>query len=130
MTKKELSQLYHLNLEIEDDIRRLLELENAATKTTASYGGAAFNGKVTNKTALAAEIADLKSIISAKQIQSVAEYNRLVRYISGIEDSFIRRIFTYRFVDGLSWGAVAKRVSGNNTADSVRKCCDRFLRKK
>ncbi len=130
MTKKELSQLYHLNLEIEDDIRRLLELENAATKITASYGGAACNGKVTNKTALAAEIADLKSIISAKQIQSVAEYNRLVRYISGIEDSFIRRIFTYRFIDGLSWGTVAKRVSGNNTSDSVRKCCDRFLRKK
>ena len=130
MTKKELSQLYHLNLEIEDDIKRLLELENAATKTTVSYGGVACSGKVTNKTALAAEIADLKSIISAKQIQSVAEYNRLVRYISGIEDSFIRRIFTYRFIDGLSWGAVAKRVSGNNTADSVRKCCDRFLRKK
>lgn len=71
MTIKELSQLYHLNREIEMDKRRLDELELLASSPKAQnldgmphapgYGDALAR--------CVAEIVDLKAIISAKQQQ-------------------------------------------------------------
>lgn len=108
MTIKELSQLYHLNREIEMDKRRLDELELLASSPKAQnldgmphapgYGDALAR--------CVAEIVDLKAIISAKQQQCIYERNRLERYISSIPDSLTRQIFTYRFVNGLSWWQV------------------------
>lgn len=122
MTIKELSQLYHLNREIEMDKRRLDELELLASSPKAQnldgmphapgYGDALAR--------CVAEIVDLKAIISAKQQQCIYERNRLERYISSIPDSLTRQIFTYRFVNGLSWWQVAYSIGGNNTGDGVR----------
>lgn len=53
----------------------------------------------------AAEIADLRGIIEAKHQQCLYERSRLERYISSIDDSLLRQIFTYRFVNGLPWAA-------------------------
>lgn len=128
MTKKELSQLYWLKREIEEDRRRLDELEAiAASPASPRYDGMPHApGAGDGMARMAAEIVDLKAIISAKQQQCIHERNRLERYISGISDSLTRQIFTYRFVKGLSWWQVAARVGGN-TADSVRKVVDRYL---
>lgn len=35
----------------------------------------------------------------------------------------------YRFQDFLKWDAVAAKLGGNNTEDSVKKACYRFLKK-
>lgn len=128
MTKKELSQLYWLKREIEEDRCRLDELEAiAASPASPRYDGRPHApGTGDGMARMAAEIVDLKAIISAKQQQCIHERNRLERYISGISDSLTRQIFTYRFVNGLSWYKVAARVGGN-TADSVRKVVDRYL---
>ena len=128
MTKKELSQLYWLRREIEEDRRRLDELEAiAASPASPRYDGMPHApGAGDGMARMAAEIADLKAIISAKQQQCIHERNRLERYISGISDSLTRQIFTYRFVKGLSWHQAAARVGGN-TADSVRMRVNRYL---
>ncbi len=76
----------------------------------------------------AAEIVDLKGIIEAKLQQCIYERNRLERYITTIEDSLLRQIFTYRFVNGLPWEQVAACVGGGNTAGSVRMACYRYLK--
>lgn len=128
-TKKELSNLFFLNLEIEKEKQRLSELEAAATDTSAKISGLPHVSGLSDKTAIAAEIADTRSIIDAKIKASVVEYNRLIRYISSIDDSLIRQILRYRYIDGCSWIAVAMRIGGNNTADSVKKVCYRFLEK-
>lgn len=52
----------------------------------------------------------------------------LERYISEISDSLMRQIFTYRFVNGLSWDQVAAKIGGN-TGGSVKKMCYRYLKK-
>lgn len=128
MTKKELSQLYWLKREIEEDRRRLDELEAiAASPASPKYDGMPhMPGAGDGMARMAAEIADLKAIISAKRQQCIHERNRLERYISSISDSLTRQIFTYRFVKGLSWHQAAARVGGN-TADSVRMRVNRYL---
>jgi len=129
MTLKELSQLYHLNREIEMDIRRLQELESKVGPGVQVITGMPHGTGVADKVGdCAAEIADLRGIIEAKQRQCLYERNRLERYISCIGDSLLRQIFTYRFVNGLPWSQVAAYVGGGNTAVSVRQAAHRYIK--
>lgn len=130
MTKKELSQLYYLNREIEELKRRIEELECAATSTTTSITGMPTVSGVSDKVGkYAAEIADLKSILDLNLKKCFYELNRLNRYIQSIEDSEMRMILSLRYVNGLCWDQVAASISMYATADSVRKAHDRFLKK-
>lgn len=128
MTIKELSQLYHLNWEIEQEKVRLQELTAAATDISAKISGLPHVGGLSDKTAIAAQIADSKAIIEAKIALSVVEYNRLNRYINSVEDSLTRQILSLRFVNGLSWNQVAMSVGGGNTEGSVKQICYRFVK--
>ena len=127
MTKKELSQLYWLNREIEQDQLRLAELEAAATSITPTISGLPHIAGISDKTALAAEIADCRNIVEAKHKQCIAEYNRLIRYINSVDDSLMRQILTLRCINGLSWLQVAMHIGGGNTEDSVRMAFNRFV---
>lgn len=131
MTIKELSQLYWLKREIEDDEKRLKELEAAAL----SLGSPNLSGNVkiqgdgsSRIERMVSEIIDTHAVISAKRERCIHERNRLEKYIASVPDSHLRQMMTYRFVDGLSWTEVACRVGGN-TKDSVRKACKRFVEK-
>jgi hypothetical protein len=128
MTKKELSQLYYLNREIEQDKQRLRELEAAATNANSKITGMPHAAWISDKTSLAAEIAYLRGVTEAKIQQLYYEYRRLIDYINGIDDSCIRQILSLRFINGLSWRQISFSVGGRNTADSVRKACERFLK--
>ena len=129
MTIKELSQLYWLNREIEEDKRRLDELEAMTTSPKSpKYDGMPHAPGYSDTLArCVAEIVDLKAIIAAKQIQCIHERTRLERYISGIPDSLTRQIFALRFINGLNWHQTAMRVGGGNTDESVRKRVYRYL---
>ena len=48
-------------------------------------------------------------------------------YIQSIEDSRIRRIMRYRYLDNLTWQQVANRMGKHFTAESCRKMHDRYL---
>ena len=130
MTLKELSQLYYLNREIEQDKERLEKLKSQAytlpgPKMSDMPRGGAPEGSTIDRQV--AEIVDLEAIIQAKIIQCLHERNRLERYIADIPDSLTRMIFTLRFINGLSWLQVASHVGGNNTGDSVKQACYRHL---
>ena len=128
MTLQELSQLYYLNREIKMDKRRLAELELKVLPGAQSMSGMPHAPGVADKVGTyAAEMADLRAIIEEKSRRCLEERIRLERYIAGIEDSLMRQIFTYRFVDGRTWGQVAQRVGGQNTAASVKMLCHRYL---
>ena len=131
MTLKELSQLYYLTREIEEDKKRLAELKAripgyAGFIQSGMPGG---NSRESQIERYAAEIADIEAIIAAKIIQCTYERSRLERYISGIPDSLTRQIFTLRFVDGLSWDQVALKIGGGNMPDGVKKRVYRHLKK-
>ena len=127
MTLKELSQLYYLNREIEMDKRRLQELERETIPAQSTERKKIDRGRADVVGLQAAEIADLRGIIEAKHQQCLYERSRLERYISGIDDSLLRQIFTYRFINGLPWRQVAACVGGGNTDDACRKAVRRYL---
>ena len=133
MTVKELSQLYWLTREIETDKERLKELEAmASAPKSPKYDGMPHAPGYGDALArLVVEIVDLEAIIAAKQQQCIHERSRLERYITEIDDSLTRQIFSCRFVDGLSWMDVASRITQETGKDytdyAVKKRCYRYL---
>lgn len=128
-TRKELSQLYYLKREIRNDEQRLLELEAAATSITQNISGMPGSGRKSDKTAIAAEIADLKRIIRSKNEMCIAHYNRIMRYVASIDDSLIRQVITYRHVDMMKWRDIAQKIGGGNSEDGIRKAYTRYIEK-
>ena len=129
MTKKELSQLYYLNKEIEQQKRKLTELEAAAAKTSQCITGMPGAGNASDKVGTyAAEIADLKALIALNIQKCWYEKSRLERYIQGISDSLTRQIFSLRYINCLRWNQVADTVGGNNTENGVKQIHSRYLK--
>ncbi len=157
MTVKELSQLYWLNREIEADQERLASLDSEIRRDeeqladlelkASSASGPNYDGMPKNPTYgnplenTVIRIIELKNIIErkkglrsdcamtiqAKQILCLTERNKLERYIADLPDSLLRMIFTFRFINGLTWAQVAEHISSKTTEDSVKKMCYRYL---
>lgn len=157
MTVKELSQLYHLNREVEMDQKRLADLDfeirkdeerlafleaKSASVSSPAYDGMPKNPSGDNRLELQiSDIVELRDLIAhkkalrsecamtihAKQILCLTERNRLERYIADVPDSLTRQIMTLRFINGLGWWQVAYSIGGNNTGDSVRMNVKRYL---
>ena len=84
MTKKELSQLYHLNKEIKQYKKRLTELETIVSKITAGDFSDMPKG-TTEKDKISkyvAEIADIKKLMELNMEKCIYEANRLNRFIT------------------------------------------------
>lgn len=130
MTKKELSQLYWLNREIEEEKRKLAELEAAASGCTAKITGLPHVGGAHDKIGdLATLIAEQRDFVDLKVRESVVEYNRLCRYILNVDDALVRKIMSARFVDHMTWSEVETVVGGGNNAESLRKKLNRYLKR-
>lgn len=127
MTKNELSQLYWLNREIEEEKRKLDELTAAASGCTQNITGLPHVGGGDKIGNLAILIAEQRDLIELKIKQSVIEYNRLNRYIASVEDAQMRMILSMRYVNGLSWQGVANNI-GERDESYVRKKHNRFLK--
>lgn len=157
MTLKELSQLYYLNREIEMDKERLERLDAEIKKDeeqieylemrAQSAGGVNYDGmpkspSYEDRLAMSiAKIVDLQTLvkkkkqirsdcameIQAKQILCLTERNRLERYIADLPTSLLRMIFTYRFINGLTWAQVSDSIGVRTTEESVKKICYRYL---
>jgi hypothetical protein len=129
MTKKELSQLYYLNREIEQYEQKLSELRSVACDTSTKITGMPHCGGVSDKVSkIAVEIAYISETIENKKRQCWAEYHRLIDYINGIDDSLTRTIFMHRFVNGMEWEQVAASIGGS-TADCCRMIANRYIRR-
>jgi len=121
--------LYYLNREIQRNKEKRDRLRSQATSTISFLSGMPHATGISDKTALAAEIAYLDGIIDAQIAQTYYEYNRLITYINGIDDSLTRQILELRFVNRLNWQQIAFSIGGNNTADNVKQICCRYLKK-
>ena len=54
--------------------------------------------------------------------------NEVERFLEKIENSRMRRMITYRFLDDLTWFQVAQRMGKHHTEESCRKAVERFLK--
>lgn len=130
MTIKELYSLWYIEQEIKEYELKIVELREMATNITPSYTGMPAGGNVSDKvgnaaTAIVEYINLLENAIQSKIEQSI----KINAFILDIDDAQLRQIMYLRFVKRLSWQAVANRIGGGNTADGVRKRCNRYIKR-
>jgi len=118
MTIKELSQLYHLNREIELDEKQLQELRDKL-KYYKRHNERENEARIL--------IHEQQELIHIKQKRAYIEQNRLYRFINTVDDSIMRQILTYRFVNGLTWQQVAECI-GEYDESYVRRKCNAYLK--
>ena len=130
MTIKELSKLYNCRKRVAELRELIATIEARAVKVTPGIGGMPHGSGISDKTAIGAELADVREQLDALEEQELRELAVLVRYIASVEDAFIGKLLRLRFVDGLTWRDVAYKAGGHNTEDSVRKAVFRYVEEK
>lgn len=150
MNKEEMSQLVHLQKEVkmlENEKEKISQaIKNMGNTTIGAATGSnsefpyqpksfLFSGsqiKTIDKAEYFAkrqQLIELKKLISEKENECLNTYSKTICEINRIEDSFIRLILRYRYIDMCTWAEVADKIGGNNTEDSVRMAAKRFLKK-
>ncbi len=157
MTLKELSKLYWLNREIEQNKKQLQELEEEiggdaerlaqmrrnidGLKSPGLDGmphGTDVHSAVENAALRILQLEEdlkrkheaaynLQALISARQTLAILEKVKLENYIASIDDPCLRVAFTSRFVEGAAWDQVAVSM-GKYEPDTVKKMCYRYIR--
>lgn len=131
MTKAELSQIYWLNKEIAMWQQKLDRLESQSLIkgqqiTGMPAGGSRTTSKVEEQVLKREEIREhIQKLIA----RAAMEEARLMEYLKGVEDTFVRQIIVYRFMDLMPWSKVAQKMGAGYTSDSVRMAVDRYLKK-
>lgn len=135
VNKEQLSQLRYLKKEV---LLLQNQIENIDYKiTTDSVEGSLPTFPYTKHTIKITGIdeQDYKRKIDRLKNQLLNRVKELIslvdetnKYIDKIDDSLIRQIMMLRYVNGLTWEQVATDIGGNNSADSVRKAAERYLK--
>lgn len=69
-----------------------------------------------------------KALLTTLQFEILEKSNDVAEYIASVDSSYMRRLISFRVVDGLTWEEVAIKMGGNNTEDSVKKAFYRFIK--
>ena len=140
--KELLSQYADLQAEIEDLQRRIIKTESQIERIRVggtvldSVRGTRKDGTIGNIRIEGFPVDDwdekldrlhqYKLQLYRSKKRAVDLVSEVEQYINSIEDCRMRRIIRYRFIDKLSWNAVADKMGGNVTGESVRKNFERF----
>ncbi|NFD28808.1 RNA polymerase subunit sigma-24 [Clostridium botulinum] len=136
MNKEELKQLRYIKSEIESIKKQLSDLDYTVA-TDKVRGSSSYFPYVQRSFTIEGvdyEEYNRKTIRLRKKLsRRISELMDLMEetneFIEAIEDSLTRQIISLRYINGLTWEDVANSIGGNNTADSVRMLCNRFLDK-
>ncbi len=128
-----LDQLRHLNKEIEILQEQIRKAE--ATVVTDVVVGSDPHFPYTERTFVIAgtptrRIRRLKRRLEHKLEELVAAKEEMLDYISTVKDSEMRQILILRYMDGLTWPQVARRMGRHGDGSTERKKHDRYLRLK
>ena len=125
-----LSQLRHLKREVDELSQRIGELEERAMGGSARPMGMLRSGRLDDRVArAAASLADLRDRMARRRLDCLEELGRLYAFIDDLPDSQLRQIFAARYIDGLSWQNVARRI-GETDEQVPRRLHNRAVRKK
>ena len=128
MTAKELREYRHLRRLIERNKLRLAEISARLDPRSSDFSGMPRSGSTRNMTEENMGLyIDLKKVIEEQQCQYICRQIEIERFIGAIDDLYMQRIISYRFIDGLTWRRTALKIGGGNTSDGVRMACNRFL---
>ena len=68
-----------------------------------------------------------EAALRKKEAELLELVNTVEEYITGINDSKMRRILRYRYIDNMSWTKIAFRMGKKYSADGCRMLHNRFL---
>lgn len=138
MDKNRLYQYMDIRNEIMETQKRIRDIEeeiNSLDSVTDAVSGGR-GGKQRYKVTGKADIRQSKTNLYARRLRLMTFEARLEEmkdeiesYIHTLDDSHIRRILTYRYIDGLTWDQVAKNMGPGHSADAVRIEHQRFLKR-
>lgn len=57
------------------------------------------------------------------------ELEQIENFVYQVEDSLIRQLLTYRYLQGLKWNEIAGKMGCGYTVDGLRMTLERFLKK-
>lgn len=124
VTLRDLSQLRDLRREIRLDTERLSRFD------VTLYPSSRLGREMRDNAVYGGMAAEIRQVIADKRERCIRERLRLERYIASVDDSLVRMAMTLRFLDGMHWRAVAVRIGGGNTEDSVKKMVYRYIARK
>ena len=123
MTMEQLKRLHALNKEIELEKERLYSMR-------CVQGRVNLNGiALIYEDDFAEDVAVLEEKIKTHLKDCLALYREILDFVNAIPDPLIRLIVSLRYINGLEWEQVALHIGGGNTGESVRKACERYLRR-
>lgn len=132
--KEQLKQIKHLKNEIEVLKKQIADLDYTITTDSVKGSSPYFpytehSIKITgiDHRDYNSKLARLERKLNRRIDELTDLIEETYESIENIGDSLIRQIITLRYVNGLTWDQVAAHIGGNNTADSVRMMCNRFL---
>ena len=70
-----------------------------------------------------------KAILTNLEMEIAQTINQVEKFISTVEDSQMRRIIAFRFIDGKTWSEVARAMGGGNNEDNIKQAFHRFMEK-
>lgn len=135
MDKEQLKQLKYLKSEIKILQRQIEDIETITTKDSVKgslsehpYIETHFKIEGVDYKSYNRKVKRLQRKLSRRMEELIDLVEETNEYIESIDDSLIRQIIALRYINGLTWDQVAASIGGNNTAESVRKAAERFLK--
>ena len=107
---KRLSQLRDMQREVDELSQRIGRLEMEARGRVAAPG-----------------LERARSLMEERRWACMEELGRLYEFIDGIPDSRLRRIFSFRYIDGLTWLQVAFKI-GEHDEQYPRRLHNKYVR--
>lgn len=71
-----------------------------------------------------------KATLQSLENELIDKIGEVETFIASIEDSRMRRIVSFRFIDGMTWEQVGINMGGGNNADTMKKAFYRFMEEK
>lgn len=130
MTIKELSEAYYIQKIIDRYDEKIAQLYASLEPGGMNFSGMPSDHSPKNRIEeVVAKVDEIKRKKRIEEIKQNAAKARIDKFIDECGNPQIRLILMYRFQDFLKWEDVAAKLGGNNTEDSVKKACYRFLKK-
>ena len=124
---KTLEQLRHLRGEVDMLSQRIAELELAARGGAGRITGMPRASRRRDRTGdMAVQLSLLWDRLEARRARCMDLLGALYAFIDDIDDSLMRQIMTYRYIDGDTWQMIAARI-GEWDEQYPRRLHNRFL---
>lgn len=134
--KKMLEQYADLKAEIKNLERRIRQLEQQVDKIEHDFvTGSSHEFPYTPRTfhiegyseKRRRRLASLKRLLAARKDACEELQLKIEEFIHSIPDSRTRRVFQYRYIDGLSWQAIAFKIGRHDESYPRKVIHDKFL---